>query len=476
MSCRHEVEETGRRAEGTERDEPRPPAQPALAEERHELVRRDDERDQVHRARARARRAIANTSSRHAVAMPVLGKPLSKPMANPDAVVVGSGPNGLPRRSSWRRPGRKVRRLRSRPDRRRRRAFGGADAAGLRARHLLGRPSVRASRRRSFARCRSPTTGSSGSSRRRCWRIRSTTGRRRSCERSLDDDGAGLGADADAYRRLIGADRRRLAAHSNRRCSGRCVCRASVRARAVRAAGASIGRACWRSAASRRARARAVRRHRRARHAAARPPADGRVALVLGALAHVAGWVDPARRRAAADRCARRVSAIARRRDRRRHARRRRSTICRRRARSSAICRRGRSFGSPAIGCRPRIAQARTLSLRHGRVQGGLGARRADPVARRGVPQRRRPCTSAARSRRSRARSATRGTGRIAERPFVLLAQPTLFDPIARAGGQARRVGVLPRAAWVDGRHAAAHRAQIERFAPGFRDRVLARR
>jgi hypothetical protein len=34
--------------------------------------------------------------------------------------------------------------------------------------------------------------------------------------------------------------------------------------------------------------------------------------------------------------------------------------------------------------------------------------------------------------------------GRVAERPFVLLVQPTIADPIARAAGK-RRLGLLPR-------------------------------
>jgi phytoene dehydrogenase-like protein len=65
--------------------------------------------------------------------------------------------------------------------------------------------------------------------------------------------------------------------------------------------------------------------------------------------------------------------------------------------------------------------------------------------------------------------------GRITERPFVLLAQPTLFDPSRAPAGRhtawaychvphASEVDMLPRV-----------EAQIERFAPGFRDRVLAR-
>jgi phytoene dehydrogenase-like protein len=66
--------------------------------------------------------------------------------------------------------------------------------------------------------------------------------------------------------------------------------------------------------------------------------------------------------------------------------------------------------------------------------------------------------------------------GRTAERPLVLLAQPTLFDPTRAPAGQhiawaychvpnGCREDMLPRI-----------EAQIERFAPGFRDCVLARR
>jgi phytoene dehydrogenase-like protein len=66
--------------------------------------------------------------------------------------------------------------------------------------------------------------------------------------------------------------------------------------------------------------------------------------------------------------------------------------------------------------------------------------------------------------------------GREAERPFVLLAQPTLFDPSRAPEGKhiawaychvpnGSQVDMLPRI-----------EAQIERFAPGFRDCVLERR
>jgi phytoene dehydrogenase-like protein len=65
--------------------------------------------------------------------------------------------------------------------------------------------------------------------------------------------------------------------------------------------------------------------------------------------------------------------------------------------------------------------------------------------------------------------------GRAAERPYVLLAQPTLFDPSRAPDGRhtawtychvpnRSRADMLP-----------AIERQIERFAPGFRDRVLAR-
>lgn len=65
--------------------------------------------------------------------------------------------------------------------------------------------------------------------------------------------------------------------------------------------------------------------------------------------------------------------------------------------------------------------------------------------------------------------------GRVAERPFVLLAQPTLFD--ATRAPEGRHV------AWAychvpngwDGDATQRIEAQVERFAPGFRDRILAR-
>lgn len=70
----------------------------------------------------------------------------------------------------------------------------------------------------------------------------------------------------------------------------------------------------------------------------------------------------------------------------------------------------------------------------------------------------------------------TMRSGHAAERPFVLLAQPSLFDPTRAPAGKhtawaychipnGSKVDMLPRL-----------EAQIERFAPGFREVVLARR
>ena len=62
------------------------------------------------------------------------------------------------------------------------------------------------------------------------------------------------------------------------------------------------------------------------------------------------------------------------------------------------------------------------------------------------------------------------------ERPFVLVVQQSLFDPLARAGRAgtpAGRTATCRTARRVD--MTDAIEAQVERFAPGFRDRILAR-
>lgn len=65
--------------------------------------------------------------------------------------------------------------------------------------------------------------------------------------------------------------------------------------------------------------------------------------------------------------------------------------------------------------------------------------------------------------------------GRVAERPFVLLSQPTLFDPSRAPAG--KQIGWaychIPNGCEVD--MTDRIEAQVERFAPGFRQRILAR-
>ncbi len=65
--------------------------------------------------------------------------------------------------------------------------------------------------------------------------------------------------------------------------------------------------------------------------------------------------------------------------------------------------------------------------------------------------------------------------GRVAERPFVLLAQQSLFDPSRAPGGKhtAWAYCHVPNGSTID--MTERIEAQVERFAPGFRDRILAR-
>ncbi len=64
--------------------------------------------------------------------------------------------------------------------------------------------------------------------------------------------------------------------------------------------------------------------------------------------------------------------------------------------------------------------------------------------------------------------------GRIAERPFVLVAQPSLFDATRAPAGKHVLWAYchVPNGSGVDVRERIV--AQVERFAPGFRDRILA--
>ncbi|HEY2741147.1 MAG TPA: NAD(P)/FAD-dependent oxidoreductase [Gaiellaceae bacterium] len=67
------------------------------------------------------------------------------------------------------------------------------------------------------------------------------------------------------------------------------------------------------------------------------------------------------------------------------------------------------------------------------------------------------------------------GQGEVVERPYVLLAQPSLFDPTRAPTGQhtAWAYCHVPNGSTVD--MTERIEAQVERFAPGFRERILAR-
>jgi phytoene dehydrogenase-like protein len=73
------------------------------------------------------------------------------------------------------------------------------------------------------------------------------------------------------------------------------------------------------------------------------------------------------------------------------------------------------------------------------------------------------------------ASEAAPGRGEISERPYVLLAQQSLFDPTRAPAGQhtAWAYCHVPNGSTVD--MTERIEAQIERFAPGFRERILAR-
>ncbi len=61
------------------------------------------------------------------------------------------------------------------------------------------------------------------------------------------------------------------------------------------------------------------------------------------------------------------------------------------------------------------------------------------------------------------------------DRPFVIVVQPSLFDPTRAPAGQAHRMGVLPRPVGSTLDLTETVERQVERFAPGFRDLIAAR-
>ena len=226
-----------------------------------------------------------------------------------------------------------------------------------------------------------------------------------------------------------------------------------------------------------RARPRALRRPRGPLDAPARAPAERRVRRSRSmALGHVVRLGLPARRLAAARRRARRAScASSAARSVTGEPRRRAApppTSCSptsRRASCVRIARR-RLPDRYERALQPLPVRRRARSRSTGRSTAPIPWRAEQCRARRDGPPRRH-------ARRDRARrSGRRGaagtpSGRSSSSPST-----TLFDPTRAPDGQAHRLGVLPRAERLDDVDMTERiEAQVERFAPGFRDLVLAR-
>ena len=366
----------------------------------------------------------------------------------PDAVVVGAGPNGLAAAVELARAGCSVLRPRGRGHGRRRRALGRADAAGVRARRLLGDPPARRSRRPSSARCRWRSTAWSGSSRPCRSRIRSTTERRRCSsarvEATARDARRGRRGVAAALRARSSRDADDAARRDPRRRSHLPrhplpLARFGLRALlpATTAGAALVSRRDARAALFAGIAAHSM--------LPLDAPPSAAFGLMLGLLGHAVGWPFPrGGSQAIADALAS-LPALARRRDRDRPA----GRVARRAAASAARpARRDAARSSLALaGDRLPGGYRRRLE----RYRYGPGVFKVDWALDGPIPWRaeecaaRRPSISAARSRRSPRPSASVGAGparRAAVRP-PRPAEPLRPDP--RAGGPAHRLGVLPR-------------------------------
>ena len=395
----------------------------------------------------------------------------------PDAVVVGAGPE-RPGRGDRARPGRAIGpgagggahgggRV----------ALGRADPPRLRARHLLGHPPAPARLPVPARGCRSTATGSSSCIPRSPWRTRSTTARRCCLHRSLAATAASIGGgDGRAYERMMGplvrdAGKLLPAIFAPLRPSrhplalarfgalgllrpvdalARTAVRGPARAGAARGPGRSLDAADGRAAD--RGRRAPARPHRPRRRLAGRP-----------------------RRLAASGRRARRPPALARRRDRdrapgreRRRARRPAHGDARRHAASGPGAGRPPAPGAlPAASC--------------SRFRYGPGVFKLDWALDGPIPWRAPECARAGTVHvggtleEIAASEAAAVAGRIPERPYVLLAQQSACDPTRAPAGQHTGWAYCHVPSGSPEDMTERIEAQVERFAPGFRDRILAR-
>ena len=251
---------------------------------------------------------------------------------------------------------------------------------------------------------------------------------------------------------------------------------ASARARAVRRARPALP--ATRARAARVPRAARPRRSSRAwprtRCCRSRSRATAAFGLMLGMLGHAVGWPFPrGGSQSSPTRSSRylrslggeietgtRVESLAELADAQRGPARRHAAPARSRS-PATRCPSGTAAGSRGSATGP--ACSRSTGRSTARSRGGAGVR-----ARRDGPPRR----HARGDRRRRARAVARRASR--ERPYVLLAQPSLFDPTRAPEGKhtAWAYCHVPNGSTVD--MTERIEAQVERFAPGFRDRIIA--
>ena len=200
---------------------------------------------------------------------------------------------------------------------------------------------------------------------------------------------------------------------------------------------------------------------------------SGAIGLVLAAVAHTHGWPIP---RGGAQRLADALGSYLRSLGGEivtGAADRGRSRTSRRRAPSSATSRRARSCDRRPGTAGPSIAASSCAPLRPGLFKVDYALDGPVPWSDRAVA--RRPPSTRRLARRHRAAERVAWEGEESERPFVLVSQPSLFDDTRAPAGRhtlwaschvphASPADMLPRI-----------ERQIERFAPGFRDRILAR-